>query len=199
MRPYRIGASSGKRVSACSSRRSTGSRRIGPGSQVACAERGSSARAALPRADRSTAVKCGTTLDRDELSPIDARSSSTCLPGPASRTFSFTFVIALLLSRAPAELRSSPRTSTGRGKPGSGCRRRRRPSSGEPQHQAARRRTRSGSISAPTRMRAPTAPTAPEGVIPVPLWIVLFLNEGTSSCSCFSLPTAPSAQSCRPR
>ena len=50
MRPYRIGTSSGTRVFACSSSSSSGERRSGGGSQAACEERGTSARAAFPRA-----------------------------------------------------------------------------------------------------------------------------------------------------
>ena len=38
-----------------------------------------------------------------------------------------------------------------------------------------------------------------EGVIPVPLWIVLFLSAGIIFVFMLSSPTAPSAQSCRPR
>jgi hypothetical protein len=38
-----------------------------------------------------------------------------------------------------------------------------------------------------------------EGVIPIPLWIVLFLTAGSSSSSCCSSPTALSEPSCRPR
>ena len=38
-----------------------------------------------------------------------------------------------------------------------------------------------------------------EGVIPLPLWIVLFLSAIASSCSCCSSPTAQSEPSCRPQ
>ena len=81
IRPYRIGPSSGRRVCACSSSRSMGSLRLGAGSQAACAERGSSARAAFPRAARSAGVKCGTAFGREGLSPAGSRSSRTCFAG----------------------------------------------------------------------------------------------------------------------
>ena len=58
MRPYRIGTSSGTRVRACSSSNPTGSGRSGAGSQSACVERRTSARAAFPRAARSAGVAC---------------------------------------------------------------------------------------------------------------------------------------------
>jgi len=38
-----------------------------------------------------------------------------------------------------------------------------------------------------------------EGVIPVPLWIVLLLSATIISFSCSSSPTAPSVPSCRRR
>ena len=58
-----------------------GSLRLGAGSQAACAERGSSARAALPRAARSVGVKCGTAFGREDLSAGGAPSSRMCLAG----------------------------------------------------------------------------------------------------------------------
>ena len=183
MRPYRIGASSGRRVCACCSRRSIGSRRPGPGSQAACAERGSSPRAAFPRAARSAGVKCGTAFGPEEIPP-GARSR----PGRASRprrkpsqnlcpdvglsrprsSSSYSFRRLLLRSGtvvgecvngvanavedvAFADRRDhsstfpkerglvdgymrAPRPATAaRPRPGSGCRRRRCPSSGLPQ------------------------------------------------------------------
>ena len=38
-----------------------------------------------------------------------------------------------------------------------------------------------------------------EGVIPTPLWIVLFISATVSSSSCCFSPTAPSTHSCRRR
>ncbi len=58
MRPYRMGTSSCTRVTAWLSRRVTGSGRDESASQAPCVERGTSARAALPRAARSSAVRC---------------------------------------------------------------------------------------------------------------------------------------------
>ena len=55
-----MGTSSGTRVSAWPSSRATGSGRSGPGSNSAWAERGTSARAAWPRATRSATVRCST-------------------------------------------------------------------------------------------------------------------------------------------
>ena len=65
----------------------------------------------------------------------------------------------------------------------------------------SRRRTRSTWTSDPTaRTRATTAPHGGEGVIPAPVWIVLFLSAGIlASCSCSSSPTPPRAWSCRRR
>ena len=76
MRPYRIGPSSGRRVRACCSRRSTGSPRLGAGSQEPCAERGSSARAAFPRAARSAGVKWSA-VGCEGFPTAGARSSKT--------------------------------------------------------------------------------------------------------------------------
>ena len=60
IRPYRIGTSSGTREEACSSSNSTGSGRCSAGSHSPWLLRGTSARAAFPRATRSAVVKCAT-------------------------------------------------------------------------------------------------------------------------------------------
>src|SRR5262249_8970036 len=57
------------RVCACSSSSSTGSARCGGGSHSACEVRGTSARAAFPRAARSPGVKCSTFGARVALAP----------------------------------------------------------------------------------------------------------------------------------
>ena len=68
IRPYRIGTSSGSRDTACSSSRPIGSRRSG-NSIAAWLERGTSALAAFPRADRSASVKCDTAFGADPDTP----------------------------------------------------------------------------------------------------------------------------------
>ena len=64
IRPYRIGTNSGTRVFAWRSSNSTGSARVDSGSNTACPARGTSFRAALPRAMRSATDGCGTAAPR---------------------------------------------------------------------------------------------------------------------------------------
>src|SRR3954453_14705951 len=59
-----MGTSSGTRDCACSWSTATGSRRTAGGDQPAKAERGTSARAALPIVVRSALVRCGTRCAR---------------------------------------------------------------------------------------------------------------------------------------
>ena len=58
MRPYRIGTSSGSRVAPCCSSRPTGSGRSAAGSNTRWLVRGAVTRAALPRARRSSTLRC---------------------------------------------------------------------------------------------------------------------------------------------
>src|SRR3954468_20044694 len=92
MRPYRIGTNSGTRDRACCSSTSTGSRRPGAGTHPACDERGTSARAAFPRAARSVLVRCATR----PVCTRERRAPATSLAGPLR--VAVTVLIKLLLA-----------------------------------------------------------------------------------------------------
>ncbi len=78
MRPYRIGTSSGTRVVACSSSRSIGSSRK-LGSNTAWASSGTSLRAALPLAFRSSTVRCAIVAGGPPALPLAVAWSESAL------------------------------------------------------------------------------------------------------------------------
>src|SRR2546421_6238361 len=71
-----MGTSSGTRVRAWRPRRSTGSVRSGEGSKTAWLERGTSARAAFPRATRSSTLKWGVATTARPLAAVAVRLRS---------------------------------------------------------------------------------------------------------------------------
>src|SRR4029450_1748764 len=102
-----MGTSSGTRVAACSSSSPTGSGRFTAGSQRPWLDRGTSLRAAFPRATRSPGVRWVTlrATPAPGLASPSPRCGRVVLSGPALplpvrfRARDFFFMIALLIRR----------------------------------------------------------------------------------------------------